>query len=1074
MLLKILFIIITGFFCYSLHAQVRPQEKKITGKVQSSEEGRPLPNTTIHSVRSGISVTAGESGFFSIPLVQLPDTLQFSHTGFHTKQVIITKSVTGLVISLEQTASTLNAVIVNTGYQRIKPNEINGAVTVIDNSMLNQQTGTNILDRLKNVTSGLSFNPGYTNGNPANKTNISVRGLSTINGPLDPLIVLDNFIYEGNIANINPNDIESITVLKDAAAASIWGARAGNGVIVITTKKGSFNQKLKIQLASTFISTQKPDILSLPEISSSDEIDMEQFLFNKGYFNSSVNRAYRPLTPAVEVFLAKKRGLISAADSAKQIDALKNINSREQYYRYFYQPAFTQQYALNLSGGTQNLAWLVSGTYDKNIDNLSASYQKENFRFSNVYKPLKNMQLNLDVYYTGSKSVTGKYPYNTVSSIGGRHVPYLRFADDKGNALAVENGYRQSYIDTAGGGKLLDWNYYPLTDYGHNKGITKLTEIIANAGLSYQLLKPLQVSIQYQYQQQAGNYENNADIQSYNTRSLINLFSQLDRSTGVINYIVPPGGILNVINSDVKSENIRGQLNFSEHWQDHAIRAIAGAEARQVSTDGIGFKYYGYTADPLSYQNVDLVNRYPTFVTGGSQNIPGSSALSRTDNRFVSVYGNVSYIFRQRYTFSASARKDGSNILGVNTNDKWKPLWSSGLGWEATKEPFFRSSWLTYLKLRATYGYSGNVDLSKSALAVAGYGNDDITNLPVAIFTTINNPDLKWEQTGQVNVGIDFNTKNNRLSGSVDYYRKKGTNLYGLTPYDYTTWGQQNTIVKNVADMKGTGLDVVLNIHIADRKFKWATSILYNYNSSKTTRYFDANYSDFTVLLGGSGRSISPVVGKPLYAIAAYKWEGLDAQGNPQGLLNGKVSTDYIGMYDEAVANGLKEGNVVFIGSAVPTSFGSIINTFSWKQLQMSINISYKLGYYFHKPSLSYSGLVSQGSGNKEYEDRWQQPGDELTTSVPSFVYPVDTWRDAFYTSSAINVLKGDNVRLEYINISYQLPKINKLPFDQVRFFVNAANLGILWCANKQKIDPDYPGVIPPSRTYSFGVNISL
>jgi TonB-dependent starch-binding outer membrane protein SusC len=1074
MTLKLFLIIITGFFTYGLYAQAPSGRNIVTGKVQSSGESEGLPNTTIRSLKNKITISAGESGSFAISLPQLPDTLRISHTGYHTKQVIIFKAVSGIIVSLEPLASTLNPVIVNTGYQRMKPNEVNGAVTVIDNKTLNQQTGTNILDRLKNVTSGVSFNHGYGNGNAQNKTDISVRGLSTINGPLDPLIVLDNFIYEGNIENINPNDIESITILKDAAAASIWGARAGNGVVVITTKKGNFNQKLKVQFASTFITTQKPDILSLPEISSSDEIGMEQFLFNKGYFNSTINRAYRPLTPAVEVFLAKKRGLISAADSAQQIDALKNVNSRQQYYKYFYQPASTQQYALNLSGGTQNLAWLVSGTYDNNIDNLSASYEKMNFRFSNSYKPVKNMQLNLDVYYTGSKSITGKYPYSTVSSIGGRHLSYLQFADDKGNALAVENGYRKSYIDTAGSGKLLDWNYYPLEDYKHNRGITNLDELIANAGLSYRIFKPLEISLQYQYQQQRSNYEGNSDIESYNTRSLINLFSQLNRATGVIKYIVPPGGILNAINSTVKSQNVRGQLNFSKNWGNHGIRAIAGGEVRQVLGNGIGFKYYGYNEDPLSYSNVDLMNRYPTFVTGGTLNIPGASSLSGTANRFVSVYGNLSFIFKQRYTFSASARKDGSNILGVNTNDKWKPLWSAGLGWEVSKESFFHIPWLTYLKLRTTYGYSGNVDLSKSALPVAGYGNDNVTNLPIAVFNTINNPDLKWEQTGQMDFGLEFNTKNSGLSGSVDYYQKKGTDLYGLTPYDYTAWGQQNTIVKNVADMKGSGVDAILNIHITDRIIKWSASLLYNYNASKTTRYFDANYSDLTVLLGASGRFVSPVVGKPLYAITGYKWEGLDNQGNPQGLLNGKVSIDYPAMYDEAVANGLKEGNVVYIGSAVPTSFGSIINTFSWKQLEMSVNISYKLGYYFHKPSLSYGGMVSQGSGNKEYANRWQKPGDELITNVPSFVYPVDSWRDAFYTSSQINVLKGDNLRLQYINISYQLPKSNKIAFEQVRIFVNAANLGILWRANKQHIDPDYPGSIPLPKSFSFGINANF
>jgi len=1073
MIQKIFLIIIAGLISYSLRAQVPAQKKIISGKVQSSEQGESLPNATVRSLKNKITISAGESGSFAISLTQLPDTLRVSHTGYHTKQVIILKPVSGIIVSLEPLVSTLNPVIVNTGYQKLKPNEVNGVVTVIDNKTLNQQAGTNILDRLKNVTSGVSFNEGFTNGNTQNKTDISVRGLSTINGPLDPLIVLDNFIYEGNIENINPNDIESITILKDAAAASIWGARAGNGVIVITTKKGNFNQKLKIEFASSFTSTQKPDLFSVPDMSSADYIDMEQFLFNKGYFNNTILRPYLPLPPSVQVFLQRRNGLISASDSAQQIDVLKGIDTRQQYNKYFYQPAFTQQYSLNLRGGSENLSWLVAGSYNKNIDNLSATYEKTNFRFSNTYKPAKNLQLNLDVYYTSSKSETGKYDYNTVSSSSGRHVSYLRFADNKGNALPVENGFNTQYIDTAGGGKLLDWNYYPLDDYKHNRGTTSLEDIVANIGVTYQVLKPLSISVQYQHQQQRSNSQYNADVESYNTRSLINLFSQLDRTTGIVNYIVPLGGILTLNNATLKSQNARGQLNFSESWGDHAITAIAGAESRQVLNDGNWNIYYGYNGDPLSNANVDLVNYYPTFATGFYQTIPSGASLSATTNRFVSVYSNFSYIFKQRYSLSASARKDGSNIFGVKTNDKWKPLWSVGLGWEVSREDFYHLKWLPYFKLRTSYGYSGNVDLSKSALPVAFYGNDFITNLPDAAISTINNPDLKWEQSGQVNLGIEFHTKNSWLSGSIDYYHKKGTDLYGLTPYDYTTWGIQNTIIKNVADMKGNGADIVLNSKNINRTFKWTTSVLYNYNISKTTRYFDDTYNNLTVLIGQGG-FISPVVGKPLYAIAAYKWGGLDNEGNPQGYLNGKLSTDYSAIYNEAIGNGLKNGNVIFIGSAAPTSFGSIINTFSWRQLDVSVNISYKLGYYFTKPSLSYSALVSQGRGNKEYDIRWQKPGDELVTNVPSFTYPVDSWRDAFYDGSEINVLKGDHFRLEYINISYLFPKMNKFHFDQLRVFFNAANLGILWRANKQNIDPDYPYGIPLPTSFSFGANLNF
>ncbi|MGN6268189.1 MAG: SusC/RagA family TonB-linked outer membrane protein [Ginsengibacter sp.] len=1070
-----LLLMITGLLSCGLHAQLIPKAKVISGKVLSAGGDQYLPGATVRALKNNIAVKADESGSFTIVIDQLPDTLQFSHVGFHSANIPALKYGNGLMITLQPLSSTLEPVLINTGYQKIKPNEVNGAVTMIDNKTLNQQTGTNILDRLKNVTSGLAFNEGYGNSNTQSKTGISIRGLSTINGPLDPLIVLDNFIYEGDIKNINPADIESITILKDAAAASIWGARAGNGVIVITTKKGKFNQKLKVDFSTSFISSGKPNLFSLPDMSTSDYIEMEQFLYNHGYFNSTISMDYNPLPPAVEIFLQRSKGLISANDSASQINRLKGIDVKNQYSKYFYQPAFMQQYSLNLRGGSQNLAWLIGGSYNKNTDNLGAIYEKMNFRFSNTYKPMKNLDLNIDVYYTGSSTKSGKDGYTTVSSINGRHVSYLEFTDADGNALPVEKTYNNDYIDTAGGGKLLDWKYYPLNDYKHDRNTTHLEDLVANAGISYHILRPLELNIQYQFQQQRTNSESNADIESYETRNLINSYSQLDPVTGVVNYNIPVGGILKLNNTVQKSQNLRGQFNFSKHWKESNLSAIAGAEIRAVTSNGNSDIYYGYNKDPLTYANIDLVNRYPNFVTGRSQTIPGAASLSATTNRFVSVYSNLSYQFRERYTVSASARKDGSNIFGVTTNDKWKPLWSAGIGWEASRENFYHFSWLPFLKLRASYGFSGNVDLSKTALAVGGYGNDFITNLPDAAINTINNPGLKWEQTGQMNLGIDFYSKNRSISGSIDYYHKKGSDLYGLTPYDYTTWGRQNTIVKNVADMKGNGLDALITfLFIQRNNFSWKTALLYNYNSSKTTKYFDDTYNNLTVILGATGRFISPVVGKPLYGIAAYKWAGLDKEGNPQGYLNGKPGTDYVAIYNEAVSNGLNEGNVVFIGSGVPTSFGSVINTWTLRQLEISVNISYKLGYYLFKPSLSYSGLVSQGIGNKEYSNRWQKPGDEVATNVPSFVYPLDSWRDAFYSAASVNVVKGDHIRLQYVNISYLFANKKILPLQQLKLFFNIANVGILWRANDARVDPDYPGTITPPTLFSFGANINF
>jgi hypothetical protein len=259
---------------------------------------------------------------------------------------------------------------------------------------------------------------------------------------------------------------------------------------------------------------------------------------------------------------------------------------------------------------------------------------------------------------------------------------------------------------------------------------------------------------------------------------------------------------------------------------------------------------------------------------------------------------------------------------------------------------------------------------------------------------------------------------------------------------------------------------------------------LFSYTKNKVTKYFDNTNTAQTgaQLIRNSGNIITPVIGKPLYAIAAYKWGGLNANGDPQGYLNGQLSTDYNAIITQTGEKGLAADNVVYVGPANPTIFGALINRFEWKGFSASINISYRFGYYFRKPSLSYSTLYNSGIGDVEFEKRWQKPGDELTTNVPAMVYTdyqlngeyVFDNRDNFYTYSQVNVLKADNIRLQYVNLIYSLPlKIKKSLINNIQVSLNAANLGILWRANKQKLDPDYPYGKRRS-VYSFGVNINF
>jgi TonB-dependent starch-binding outer membrane protein SusC len=1046
----------------------------VKGKVLN-EKGEPVEGATV-TIKGTTRITVtNSSGDFFLQGVEEGTTLIFTGINIETFTVKL-NGKTELLVNLKTKISELEGVeVVSTGYQDIPKERATGSFVKIDNATLNQQVGTNILKRLDGVTSGVLFDT--KRATDEKKLGFSVRGLSSINAPQDPLIVLDGFIYEGNIANINPNIIENITILKDAAAASIWGTRAGNGVIVITTKRGNFNQKTRVDFNSTVIINQKPDLFYLPQMSSSDYIDVEEFIFNRGHFNGPINDINRPaLTPAVEIFLKRRNGLITAADSATQINALKSIDARNEYNKYFYTNALTQQYAVNLTGGTNTNAYTLSLGYDKSRNELYSESNKINIKFENIYRPIKNFQATISALYTKSEANSGR-PANNSIFINSRQVPYLKFADDNGNPLSVPVTLRDSYTDTAGAGKLLNWKYYPLEEYKHVTKNSNLQELFTNIGLQYKLFKFLNIDVKYQYQRQQTESVDLQDAESYLARNTINLYSQLNRNTGVVDYIVPLGGIRKTSIETVESQTGRGQLNFNNTWGHHAVTAILGSEIRELKSLKSSNTVYGFYDDPLRVANVDFRNNtYPNFITNSKQSIVGGPTVSDITNRFVSLYTNIAYTFRRDYTFTFSTRRDGSNIFGATTNDKWKPLWSAGLGWNIANEKFYTIKAVPVLRLRVTYGVSGNVDPRKTPLPISKIiGVNSLTNFPFARIDLLNNPSLRWEKVAMLNTGLDFSLKNQVLSGSVEYYIKRASDLYAPTTYDYTVYGFTLNITKNVANMEGRGIDIVLSSRNIDRKFKWNTTLFFNYNENKTTAYFTSEANKITRLLGGGG-AILPVIGKPLYAIAAYKWGGLDALGNPQGFVNGQKSSDYPAIVLEADTKGV-DGNIIYVGPALPTLFGNMGNTFSYKNFSLAINVSYKFGYFFRRPFLSYSQLVNSGAGHKEFAQRWQKAGDEAFTNVPSFIYPVNDNRASFYSLSEINVLKGDHIRLQFLNLGYTFSKEvwKKSPFRELGLSVNASNLGIIWRANKEKIDPEYASpLLLPTKLFAVGVRANF
>lgn len=1046
----------------------------VQGIVKDAVTLQPLNGVSVTALNSKTAVLTAYNGFFKLQVVY-PDTLLFTHINYQPYKVVVTAAGMLPEILLQPAEKSLEEVTINTGYQQLKPNEVNGSFTVVSNEKLNEQKGITILDRLNGVTPGLLFKAGKKTSSVNTTSLLSVRGESTINGVLDPLIILDNFPYDGDINNINPNDVESVTVLKDAAATSIYGAKGGNGVIIITTKKGTYNMKPAVEISTAAIIIPRPNLYRYSNLSVNDFINMEAYLFNQGYYNSKIGSFFREsISPAVEVFLNRKNGMISAQDSARVINYLKAGDTRAAYNSLYNTNTITLQNSFSVRGGSQYLAWMLGGNYDNTTNYDRSVNRRVNFRFNNRFKLGTKLVLEAAANYTNVTGITGSPAFNSIR-FNNVALPYLRFWDEAGNAVAVAKDYQKTYTDTAGAGRLLNWNYYPALEPGFIDNRTGREDIVGMLGLTATIINGLTLSVTYQYQRQNNTQQIYYDAQSYYARDLVNRFTQLGSDAAADLFRVPKGGIKLSTLSNETAQNGRAQLTYNRHWTGPltSLSGMAGMELRNLVTEGSTNSLYGYSESPVRSVPVDYNTRYPVIITGFEAAIPNPPSIKPiTTNRYVSAYCNLAARFYDRFLINASLRKDAANTFGLKTNDKWNPFWSSGIGWELSRERFFHWRLFNYLKLKATLGTSGIVNANKTADALVSFTNDYITNFLSGQVFTLNNPNLRWEKSKQIDVGLEFATRGNRVTGTIDYYNKKGKDLYGTAPFNYTAWGGSNTMEVNIANMEGNGFDIAVNAVILKKKVQYSSGIIFNYNQSKTTQYLGPDANKIALILG-DGNLIVPLLGKPLYSIAAYKWGGLNAAGDPQGFVNGVLSTDYLAIRQEANEKGIA-GNIIYMGPANPVFYGAWNHSLQWKGLMVTVNLQYKLGYYFRRSSLNYQTLYTTGIGNSEYQNRWQQAGDETVTNVPARVYtsyPQFIQRNSFYESAEINVLRGDHIRLQYINLLYGWSFKHAIIKTAILNF-NVANLGIIWRKNKYGLDPDfdYTSTIPPRPQFTIGL----
>ncbi|TCC94188.1 SusC/RagA family TonB-linked outer membrane protein [Pedobacter frigiditerrae] len=1035
--------------------------------VYSLPDTVPISGASINVVGKQ-PLTSGNNGQFMLNYPTGTYQVQIKYMGYVSINTTITLPSKSLNFYLLPSLNILQEVAINTGYQTLAKERATGSFVTISNKQLNEQMSTDIISRLEAVANGITVDK-----RSSSLGNLMVRGLSTISGPRTPLIILDNFPYQGDLQNINPNDIESITILKDAAAASIWGSRAGNGVIVLTSKKAKTGEALAIDVNANWSVVEKPNLFTMKQLDAASFMEVEQMLYDKGYYTSKINAvAKAALSPFVELLLAKTRGQIDAAGFEAMASTMRQTDIREELLQLNYGKAIKQQYSISLRGSADRINWNVLAGYDNNRSDLGGLDSRLNLMSRNTLKITKKLELDFSLAYTKNNGAPGKVGYGDLASTGGVTYPYLRLLDDQGNPVSVAKGYSLSYLNTLNQTVFGNWNYYPINDYLNNNISNASSDLLGNVSLRYQVLPSLSVRAYYQAEKQVEQAKSIYGTNSYMVRNMVNTFTQIG-SNGEVTRIIPIGEILDQTQVSLNAQSFRSQVNYDKQWNKHTVNALAGWEFSENKTEGDGFRVYGYSDERLTNVGMNMATTYPNYISKTMSYLDqGPNNLTSKLNRFVSLYANLGYGFDDKYLFSASMRKDASNIYGVATNEKWKPLWSVGAGWVIGRESFYKVPWLPYLKLRGSYGYSGNVDLSKSSLTtIVGGTTSAFTNTGIARFGQFSNPSLRWEKVGTTNIAIDFALVNQRIKGSIEVYHKKAVDLYGTSLVDYTAIAA-TSITKNVASIRARGLDVSLNTVNTTGAFKWTTDLNFNLYKDEVKAYYLASVQGSQFV--GNGTIGTPLIGYPVYGVFSYQWAGLDpTNGNPRGYYKGEVSSDY----NLLTGADVSVKDLVYNGPAFPTMFGNLGNTFSYKGFSATARFTYKLGHYFRPNSINYSNLFASNVGHPDYLKRWQKPGDELVTNVPSLVYPAVSRRDAFYNYAGVAVLKGDNVRLAYISIGYELKRewLNKLPFKSIQLQANASNLGVIWTANKQGIDPDYrDNQILPSKYFSLGIRCTL
>ncbi|PKB43689.1 TonB-linked SusC/RagA family outer membrane protein [Cellulophaga sp. RHA19] len=1042
-------------------------QQKITGKI-TDVNGVPLLGVTVLLRGTRDGVVTDFDGNYSIN-VSKGNTLVYSYIGFDTVEKIVGAETT-LNIVMKRNATQLDEVVLSTGYQKISKERATGSFDKVDSKVLDTKVSQSILNKIEGELSGLLFD---------DVDGPVIRGIGSLEVAPTPLIVVDGFPISQGIESINPNDVKDITVLKDAAAASIWGIRAANGVIVITTKKGNRSRKPVIEFSTNYSITPKNNLEDLKYASTNSFLEFEKHRADNEWSLLPEGNNQPALGAGIETYLKLNEGLISQAEADAIINSLRGLDSRKEFQNLFMNDSYWSQYNFAISGGGKNSVYRSSISYNKNENNNFFKNNDSDQLIANlrgIFNVTPKLTISNDFNFTSSKRESNGMSSGDYSNL----FQYQNILDANGNQVAQPYGLGQDFKDEkVASGYPYNWDHNLMQEFNNKDNSIEGTSIRIQTAVDYKILDNLSVRGSYQYEW--NNSEGNSlfNENTYYVRDLVNTYTRVENGE-FINH-VNKGSIYRFNNATNKTRQGRIQLNYNESFNDnkHRVTALAGYELRQVKNTFNNNTLYGFDPQALTSASIAFGERVPVTSSGvnPTRALLNPSSVAYEENRYVSYYANGAYTYLNKYTLTGSIRLDDTNLFGASKDYRNIPLYSIGGKWDINNEGFFKGKVFNTLSLRGTYGVNGNVDRNTGPYLIAGNSRNYVTDVEFAYIRNVKNPELRLEKVYVTNLGIDFGLFNNTISGNVDYYHKKSTDL--LSPVSFPSVYGFNNATINVGEMENEGVDVNLNINVAQKTdLKYNTTLRFSHNKNTVTKV-DVPEETVTTYLRGQ-----PLVGNPLRYIYSYKSAGLDANGDPLTLnengelvnVDGKVNV--AGTLEEAAIENTDA--LVYSGTTTPKYYGSWVNNISYKNFYVRTLVTYKLGHVFRNTNiLDYTNASSYITANihSDFENRWQNPGDENTTSIPRLpLLRSDAYKlgYSYYASGDQFVDSASHIRFKEIILGYNFDKkvLKNTGIDAFKVSLQATNIGLI-NFNKWNEDPE-SFVLPTTPTFTLNFSFNF